>query len=53
MKKIRKFKFQQLAALALSATVLTVAQVVASAPCHLFYYQPKTPQNLKARLAKR
>jgi len=53
MKRIKKMKFQRLTATALSAVVIAIAGVVAAVPCHLFYYQPKTPQNLKARLAKR
>jgi len=53
MKRTEKVRFQRLTATALSAIVLAVAGLVAAVPCHLFYFQPKTPQNMKARLARR
>jgi cyclic lactone autoinducer peptide len=51
MKERSKIRFQQLATKALSASFLAVSGVAVSVPCRIFYYQPKTPENLKERLA--
>ena len=34
-----------------STTVVALAAVVATAPCGIVFYQPKTPSNIKARIA--
>lgn len=43
---------KQIAVFALSTAVLAIAEKTSSTACNLFYYQPKTPQNINARLTK-
>jgi len=43
-------KFVTKAISAASALILSSASVAASAPCVVVFYQPKSPQNMKARL---
>lgn len=47
MKKHSLLKF---ALTTVSALILAVASVAASAPCAVVYYQPKTPMDMTARL---
>lgn len=51
-KEVKMSGFKQITVSALSTAVLAIAEKTTSTACLLFYYQPKTPQNIKTRLAK-
>lgn len=50
--KAKRFSIKQIAAALLSSAALTVASASSSTACFAFYHQPKSPQNIKARLAE-
>jgi len=50
---MKKLWFKKAIVSAMSAIVLAVATVTVSSACTMFYYQPKTPHDMKARLMKR